>query len=104
VRNAVDAMESTAPAQRRLRLSSTLLSDEAIRITVADSGPGLTEEYLPDLFQPFFTTKTDGMGMGLAITRSIIEAHGGAIEADQNPGGGALFRFTLPTAHRVDSV
>ena len=104
VRNAVDAMDSLAPERRRLRLSSAMLSDEAIRITVADSGPGLTEEYLPELFQPFFTTKSDGMGMGLAITRSIIEAHGGTIEADQNPGGGALFRFILPTAHRVEPV
>jgi len=104
VRNAVDAMESIAPAQRRLRLSSALLSDEATRITVADSGPGLAAEYLPDLFRPFFTTKTDGMGMGLAITRSIIEAHGGAIEADHHRDGGALFRFTLPMAPRADSV
>jgi PAS domain S-box-containing protein len=104
VRNAIDAMESLAPTQRRLRLSSAMLGDDAIRITVADSGPGLTEEYMPDLFQPFFTTKTDGMGMGLAITRSIIEAHGGTIDAEQNPGGGALFRFTVPTAHRAEQV
>lgn len=102
VRNAVDAMETLAPAKQHLRLCSAALGDETIRVTVADSGPGLPEEYLPDLFQPFFTTKTDGMGMGLAITRSIIEAHGGAIEAEQNPGGGARFRFTLPTACRID--
>jgi len=104
VRNAVDAMESLPAADRRLRLSSALLGDAVIRITVADNGPGFTEECLPDLFKPFFTTKTDGMGMGLAITRSIVEAHGGTIEADQSPGGGALFRFTLPTARRVDAL
>jgi C4-dicarboxylate-specific signal transduction histidine kinase len=101
VRNAIDAMESVTPAQRRLCLSSSLFGDGAIRVTVADSGPGVADDCLADVFEPFFTTKNDGMGMGLAITRSVIQAHGGAIEVVANPGGGALFRFTLPTTRGV---
>ena len=104
VRNALDAMESVPPEQRRLHLSSALLTDHAIRVTVADSGPGVADDCLRDLFEPFFTTKNDGMGMGLAITRSVIQAHGGTIEVVANPGGGALFRFILPTTRCAEPV
>ena len=65
-------------------------------VEIADTGPGIPPEQFPRLFQSFFTTKRGGMGIGLAMCRSIIEAHGGAIEAANLPGGGACFRFTLP--------
>jgi signal transduction histidine kinase len=67
-------------------------------VAVRDTGHGLRPESLPRLFEPFYTTKPDGMGMGLAICRSIIEAHGGRLWADANEPRGALFQFTLPDA------
>jgi two-component system sensor kinase FixL len=70
--------------------------DDMIEMSVSDTGPGVSAEVRAQLFQPFFTTKRQGMGVGLSISRTIIEAHGGEIRAEDNPGGGALFRFTLP--------
>jgi two-component system sensor kinase FixL len=63
---------------------------------VADTGPGLAPEVAGRLFEPFVSTKPEGMGVGLAICRTIVEAHGGRLWAEPNPGGGAVFRFTLP--------
>jgi len=63
---------------------------------VRDSGPGLDEEKLEEIFGAFYTTKRDGMGMGLAVSRSIIEAHGGRLWASRNKSGGAIFQFALP--------
>jgi two-component system sensor kinase FixL len=63
---------------------------------VADTGPGLAPEVAGRLFEPFVSTKPEGMGVGLAICRSIVEAHGGRLWAEPNPGGGTVFRFTLP--------
>ena len=73
-----------------------------VEVVVEDSGPGLAPEIRSQLFQPFMTTKATGMGVGLSISRSIIEAHGGRIWVEDNPGGGALFRFTVPTASKED--
>jgi two-component system sensor kinase FixL len=96
IRNALDAM---VEAQRR-QLEIHVRADDAetIRISVADTGPGLDPEVRERLFQPFVTTKATGMGVGLSICRTIIEAHGGRIWADDNEGGGAVFSFTLPRA------
>jgi len=68
----------------------------AVQIAVRDQGPGISAETLPRLFETFYTTKPNGMGMGLPISRSIIEAHGGRIWAENNPDRGATFSFTLP--------
>ena len=65
-------------------------------LSVSDNGPGVRPDVLKHIFEPFFTTKQGGMGMGLAIARTIIEAHGGRLSAENRAGGGAIFRLTLP--------
>jgi two-component system sensor kinase FixL len=71
---------------------------------VADTGAGINDEIAPQLFQPFITSKPQGMGVGLSICRTIIESHGGHITASPNPGGGTVFRFTLRAVTREDLV
>lgn len=93
--NAIQAMAEVAADCRVLRLAAAA-EDDRLRITVSDSGPGIAEP--TRVFAPFFTTKADGMGMGLSICQSIIEAHGGRISAENNAAGGATFAFTLPIA------
>ena len=66
-----------------------------MEISVADTGPGLADEVRAKLFQPFVTTKSTGMGVGLSVSRAIVEAHGGRLWAEDNPGGGTVFRFTV---------
>ena len=92
MRNAMEAMEHSA--RRELTVSSKRQGDMAI-IEVADTGSGIPAEILSNLFQPFITSKAHGMGVGLSISRTIIEAHGGHISAEPNAGGGTVFRFTL---------
>jgi two-component system sensor kinase FixL len=96
IRNAVDAMEE-AP-RRELVISSRSAADDMVEIAVSDTGSGIAANAMDRLFQPFFTTKPQGMGVGLSICRSIIEFHGGQIRAEPNPGGGTVFRFTLRAA------
>ena len=95
IRNAVDAMGESATRELGVRVRR----DEQNRalVSVSDTGPGISEEALGRLFQPFFTTKATGMGVGLSISRTIIESHGGHLRARNREGGGALFEFTLPT-------
>jgi two-component system sensor kinase FixL len=73
-----------------------------IEVAVSDTGPGFAGDALKNLFQPFFTTKETGMGVGLSISRTIIESHGGRMGAETNRFGGATFRFTMPVAHAKD--
>ena len=101
MRNAVEAMAET---ERRTLTVTAAASGDHVTIGVADTGPGLSPEVAVQLFQPFVTTKPDGMGIGLSICRTIIEAHGGRIWAEANPGGGTVFRLTLPVAQAADSV
>jgi two-component system, LuxR family, sensor kinase FixL len=95
-RNALEAMAQSSP--RELTASNTPVADDMIEIAVSDTGTGFGEDVAQNLFQTFFTTKETGMGVGLSISRSIIEAHGGRMWAEANPKGGATFRFTLPAA------
>jgi two-component system sensor kinase FixL len=96
IRNAVDAM-SEAP-RRKLEIDVRADGPGFIRLSVADTGPGLDPVVRERLFQPFVTSKTNGMGIGLSICRTIVEAHGGRIWVEDNMGGGAVFSFTLPRA------
>jgi two-component system sensor kinase FixL len=71
-------------------------------VSVADTGSGIAPELMSQLFQPFVTNKRHGMGVGLSISRTIVEAHGGRIAVEQNPGGGTIFRFTLRAVTQKD--
>ncbi|MBX5473136.1 MAG: GHKL domain-containing protein, partial [Acetobacteraceae bacterium] len=95
MRNAVEAMANSA---RRELSVSAVRAGEMIEISVADTGPGLPEEVHARLFQPFVTTKPNGMGIGLYVCRTIVEAHGGELSADRVATGGTVFRFTVPSA------
>ena len=95
VRNAVDAFADTAAGNREMTIGIESDGDMA-RATVTDNGPGIDPAVAAQLFQPFITTKRTGMGVGLSISRTIVEAHGGKIRVDPVPGGGARFSFTLP--------
>ncbi|MFI5013346.1 MAG: PAS domain S-box protein [Hyphomicrobiales bacterium] len=96
LRNAMDAMQDAT--RRELILSVVPSDDGMVEISVADTGPGISEEIAAKLFQPFVTTKAHGMGVGLSISRTIVESHGGTMWVEANEGGGAVFRFTLPAA------
>ena len=92
----LEAMANNPAAHRQLGVRTTRHSSEYVEVVVSDNGPGLPPEQLNRLFEPFFTTKSEGMGMGLSISHSIIEAHGGRLEALANPDRGLTFHFTLP--------
>jgi two-component system sensor kinase FixL len=94
--NALDSMKDTPIGERHLCLSATQTDTLSVLITVADRGTGIPPEKMELVFEPFFTSKPEGMGMGLPICRSIIEAHGGRIWVTNNPGRGASFCFSLP--------
>lgn len=95
LRNAVEAMDGTSHRQLTLVLENL---ETCVEVRVSDTGPGIDPAIADRLFKPFVTTKQNGMGIGLAISKSIIETHGSVLTAEPNPGGGALFRFTLPCA------
>jgi C4-dicarboxylate-specific signal transduction histidine kinase len=96
VRNAFDAMRDTSLSRRIVEIATNCNADGTISVAVRDYGSGLSEATRERLFEQFFTTKEEGLGMGLAIVRSIVEAHGGSIEAENAEGGGARFQFRLP--------
>jgi signal transduction histidine kinase len=94
--NAIQSMSGVEDGARELHISTARIEPEGVCVAVRDTGPGLRPESLPRLFEPFYTTKPDGMGMGLSICRSIIEAHGGRLWATSCEPRGALFQFTIP--------
>ena len=100
-----NALEAMAPStHRELIASNTRAADDMIEIAVSDTGSGFAGDALANLFRPFFTTKESGMGVGLSISRTIIETHGGRMWAETNKSGGATFRFTLPAAPAKDLI
>lgn len=100
LRNAIEAMDETG--RRELTVGIDPGEDGMAVVSVADTGPGISPEIAARLFQPFVTTKIEGMGVGLSISRTIIEAHGGRLWVDETPGGGATFRFTLRAVDREE--
>jgi two-component system sensor kinase FixL len=103
IRNAAESMiDSTA--RRELEIATVAHDDATVEVSVADTGEGIAPEVAMRLFQPFITTKGKGMGLGLSICRTIVEAHGGKIWVESRPGGGTVFRFTLRAAHDEDAV
>jgi signal transduction histidine kinase len=94
--NAIDAMKDVG-GRRELAIKSQPAEDEHLMVSVSDTGVGLPPQHADQIFSAFFTTKLHGTGMGLSISRSIIESHGGRLWAADNPAGGASFCFTLPT-------
>ena len=99
--NAIQAMDGVPEHRRRLRIGTGSAAEGVVALFVEDTGPGVAADQLPALFTPFFSTKKDGIGIGLSISRSIVEAHGGRIDAAPGAAGGLRFTFTLPLAGDV---
>jgi PAS domain S-box-containing protein len=98
IMNAVEAMSTVEERARELSISTEKCETGGIRVAVCDSGPGIDPQHLQRVFEPFYTTKASGVGMGLSICRSIIEGHGGRLWAEANEPRGTIFQFTLPAA------
>lgn len=99
--NGMDALNGVSRQDRRVSVTARLDGAQTVEIAVSDTGHGIPSDKLAHVFDPFFTTKPNGIGMGLAISRTIIEAHGGRLWAENNNGAGAVFRFTLPIAEET---
>jgi len=98
ISNSFDAMQNNQ-GPRELLIRTSRKDSETIEVSVKDSGCGISEKNLTKLFDHFFTSKPDGLGMGLSISRSIVEAHGGHLDVANNPDYGATFYFTLPASN-----
>jgi signal transduction histidine kinase len=101
--NAAAAMSHGMLQSPRIVLRTEFWGDAGVKLSVRDFGAGIDEEHKNCLFEPFYTTKPEGLGMGLAICHDIVDAHGGTIWAENNPDGGATFHFTLRRAAPKDS-
>jgi C4-dicarboxylate-specific signal transduction histidine kinase len=96
VLNAMDAIEGADSAERLIVVRAQPHEGGQVEVLVSDTGPGIPEDKMAQIFEPFFTTKASGMGIGLSVSRTIIEAHGGRLWAESKADRGAIFRFTLP--------
>ena len=94
--NAIDAMMEAKDTPRRVLVEASEGGDLCCEVCVRDSGPGIPQDLLDRIFDPFFTAKAEGLGVGLSISRSIVEAHGGRLWAENCALGGAIFHFTVP--------
>jgi C4-dicarboxylate-specific signal transduction histidine kinase len=103
VRNAIEAIAASQAAERRVVLSARALDADTVEVAVRDTGPGLTAFAAEKVFEPFYTTKSEGIGIGLALSRSIVDAHGGRLWADASSPG-AVFRLTLPIAKELSDA
>jgi signal transduction histidine kinase len=101
IRNAIEAMQDVSLRELMIR-ARAIQSDSLVQISVQDTGSGIPPEVLKNLFKPFTTTKQSGMGVGLSISRTIVESHGGKIWAESIPGEGTTFHFTLRTVDKED--
>jgi C4-dicarboxylate-specific signal transduction histidine kinase len=99
--NALDAMDDQPIDLRTITISTRFENSNGIIVSISDSGRGIPPDTFEDLFSPFHTTKSTGMGLGLSICKSIIETHGGKIWAENNPDGGAIFSLILPTGNQI---
>ena len=97
ISNSFDAMEDNQ-GPREMLIRTIVKDPKTIMVAVKDSGSGISSQNIPKLFDHFFTTKSDGLGMGLSISRSIVEAHGGRLEVENNPDRGVTFYFTIPVS------
>ena len=102
MRNGIEAMQDQP--RRELMVASTVAPGGMVEISVADTGPGLSDNVRSRLFQPFVTTKPNGMGVGLSVCQGIVQLHGGRLWADDRTGGGTVFRFTVRRAGAGSSV
>ncbi|RFB76478.1 PAS domain-containing sensor histidine kinase [Methylovirgula sp. 4M-Z18] len=102
IRNGIEAMQDMET--RHLEITTRISAPGTVQVGIADTGLGVSAEIAAKLFQPFNTTKSRGMGVGLSISRTIVEAHGGRLWAEPNPGGGTVFRFTLPVATNKEDI
>jgi PAS domain S-box-containing protein len=100
MRNSIEALAQSE--RRELEITTVLLDDDTVEVAVADSGPGVAKELTGRLFEPFVSTKPNGMGLGLSICRSIVRAHGGRLTSEPNSSDGTVFRFTLDAVRRED--
>lgn len=96
VHNAIEAMEDVDKSQRLLRIHTSVCAGYEVEIRIEDSGPGLSEENIKKIFSPFYSTKVDGVGLGLAISKSVVEAHRGRLWVVSNPSTGSIFSITIP--------
>ena len=103
IRNAIDEVRGLDETKREVLVSTTLMNGDTVRVSVEDQGPGIDRNIAERLFESFFTTKKSGMGMGLAISKSIITAHNGKIGCGSTPEGGAVFWFTLPVVGDMEA-
>jgi two-component system sensor histidine kinase DctS len=104
VDNALDAMDDTPPRSRRLQVFTESQDDDTVKVVVLDNGSGIDPAQSDRLFDSFFTTKNDRLGLGLSMARAIVHMHGGEMWAESHPSGGTAFIFTLPLSQKIETA